>query len=346
MTDSFLIDLRLGAERVTLLAEPDPDRRQRALVHGAGFALSHLDLELPPALRAVVLEVARRFAEAPAGDPLGLLAALAPEVEPLASAVLRRRILDGQRAPAFPPALRRGRPTPGSLWPFDAESTALELGLRQVIYREGETDATYLESRGFAVKLTPGGVIAARDRAVLQEAALVLAASRTVRSDWAEHARRAGQLLGYPECCTQAFVACRRRDDVTLFAMCLPPPAAPASPLECLFLNTALAVISHLPCCPDCDATAAIGARVLAALEGQCPGFCALHSRLGHRLHALDRQGRAFAFEVDEGLVVKNALEVQAPALVERPDIRQLRVDRARGVLLGDGFESSLFARY
>jgi flavin-dependent dehydrogenase len=353
--DSLLLELSIGDERVLCLIEPDPERGKRALAHGAGHALSHLDLELATSVREPTLELARRFARTLAtDDPMSVLRD--------AGARLHRRLFAGQRAPCWPLALRSGRPRPRSLWPFDAESAGLELGLRVATFREGRTDEEalrdedWLRSRGFAVKRDGRNLVAAHDEKTLEGTLELLRAEPASSAEFVTRARELGTRFGYPACCVEAFVRIRRRDDVMLFADVL-PRAGDRVPLHSLFLNGALALVSHAPCAGTCSATLELGRRVEAELERESPGFSANWRTLGQRLHALDVRGHAFLFDVegDDVLRVISAVEMVAPSAgVIEPQLRQvsdlttLRIDRERALLVSDDreFRSSLFARH
>lgn len=353
--DSLVASLSVGDERVLLLVEPDLGREKRALAHGAGHALSHLDLELGASVRQPTLELGRRFARAGAtDDPLRVLGE--------AGASLQRRLFAGQRAPRWPLALRSGRPQPRSLWPFDAESAGLELGLRVATFREGQSeeeavrDEEWLRSHGYAVERDGRNLVAARDAETLRTTRELLQSEPQSSAEFVTRARELGTRFGYPECCVEAFVRIRRRDDVMLFADVLPRPGDRVPP-HSLFLNGALALVSHAPCSGTCRATLELAGRIEAELERESPGFSANWRKLGQRLHALDVHGHAFSFEVegDDVLRVISAVELVAPSAgVTEPQLRPvsdlstLRIDRERALLVADDreFRSSLFARH
>jgi hypothetical protein len=350
--DSLVVEVNVGPECVLLLLEPDPERNKRALVHGAGHALSHLDLELGPRSRPVVLELAKRFQNAPdSADPV---AALGQEVR------LRRRLFAGQRVPRWPLTFRSGTPRAGSLWPFDAESAGLELGLRRAIFREGlskaeaTADAGWLVSRGFLVERRGLELVAAREAADLKRASAVLATAPANNADFAVRARELGRLFGYPACCVESFVRIRRRDDLMLFADYLPRPGDRVPELS-LFLNGSLTLLSHAPCSPSCQPTLELAASVLQHLDDRTPGFAERWRALARRLHAIDERGRCFAFELEasDALAVRSALEIVAPGPgMSEPQLRPAALPRSlrlEEILVADDdptFRASLFARH
>jgi hypothetical protein len=279
-----------------------------------------------------------------------------------AGARLHRRFFAGQRAPRWPLSFRSGRPRSGSLWPFDAESAGLEQGLRVATFREGRSDdealrdEEWLRSRGFAVERDGRNLVAARDGETLRTTFELLRMQPSSSEEFVTRARELGLRFGYPACCVDAFVRIRRRDDVMLFADVLPKPDERV-PAHSLFVNGALALVSHAPCSGTCSATLALARRIEAELERESPGFSARWRGLGQRLHALDVDGHAFSFEVegDEVLNVISAVEQVAPSAgVTEPPLRPLshlptlRIDRERALLVSDDgqFRSSLFARH
>ena len=75
---------------------------------------------------------------------------------------------------------------------------------------------------------------------------------------------------------------------------------APASTPLNLWLNGALALISHAPCAPDCTATERLAGKILTALGRDHPGFEAIWLDHASRFHVLDVAGRSWALAVDE----------------------------------------------
>lgn len=358
--DSWVAEARIGSERVLLLLESDPDRVKKALAHGAGHALSHLDLELGPASRPVVLELGRRFARAEGSeDVLGALRKACPASGRIE---LWRRLFPGQRVPRWPLALRSGRPRPGSLWPFDAESAALDLGIRRAMFREARSadeaasDERWLKSQNFLVQRRGHDLVAARERAHLEHALTVISTEVVSNADFVTRARELGSLFGYPACCVDSFVRIRRRDDVMLFADVLPRHAEPVPPLS-LFVNGSLSLVSHAPCSAQCPSTLELARALLESLDASSAGFAQLWLALARRLHAIDDRGRCFAFELEAParLSVRSGVEIVAPSPnVTEPQLRpvamhSLSLDRDQGVLVSDEapeLRSSLFARH
>ncbi len=356
--DVLYLELLVSEERVLLLLEPDPDRSRKALTHGGGSALSHLDLELGPRARPVVLELARWFPTlAESDDPVE---AISNRLDPSARLELLRRVPAGQKVPSFPLSLRSGKPAHGTPWPFDAESAALALGTRRAAYREARTesealaDERWLTSRGYLVERDGREVFAARAKSDLSQV------KRAVKlGDFSERTEQLGALFGYPKCCIRAFARIRRRDDLTLFADLLPKHATPAPP-HSLFVSSALALVSHAPCRANCAPTLELGRTLLDALESGSPGFSRAWLAFARRLHAIDVEGRCVAFTIAETtgdrLTVRDAVEIVAPSPgTSAPHVRPfaapsiLRVDRTRALLVaddGESFRSALFARH
>jgi len=353
--DSYLFEVASGAARALLVIEPDPQGQRPALARSGTLSLSHLDVELAPALRSLVMELARRFERSAA--PLEVLEG--------SGCRFWRRVAAGQRAPSWPLSLRSGRASGAAPWPFDAERAALGLGLRQAMLREAwsdleaDEDARWLESEGLVVVRFGTSLVAAPDAEVASTIAEHARREATNVEEFQERARALGAAFGTPACCIEHFVRIRRRDDLTLFADAL-PPAGERAPALSLFLHGALGLISHVPCRPSCPATLELATKVLAALDRERPGFADQWRGFAARLHALGTDGSLLSFRVTDDadgvrLRARDAIEIVAPSpgtpqpLVRpRPELQTLVLDVSAGLLWDQEhrFRSTLFARH
>jgi len=159
----------------------------------------------------------------------------------------------------------------------------------------------------------PGGtqrVYASLDRSILEDAAAIHQDACRVHDGWADAARWMGDALGYPRCCVETFSRARKRDDVTMFLDLLPPLPHPPAPPYSLWLDGALALISHAPCSLECPATLDLATSVLAELDRQTPGFASRWRSLAARVHAMTAEGRVFAIAAEGDLTKTGALRV------------------------------------
>ncbi len=342
--ESLLLMLTRGSAQATLRLFRDPGRAQRAFAHGGGYGIEHfdrvLDVRLHAALEALVSALRTSSAEEPIFG-VRLMSALEQAARDRGASLRPRRLVrDGQQVPRWPAAMRTGPPPDDeSLWPYDAELAALELGLRRLIRREwgaGEEeararDARWLAAHGLCTAEHPRRegvvVLAAPSEAVLAEASEHERRVESTGEGWEASVRFMGDALGYPPCCVDVFTRAGRRTDGWLFAELLPDVRhAPLSPLS-LWLDGALALVSHAPCTPTCEATRAIAAHVLVRLEATRPGFRSRWLDLAARLHVLTPAGRMLAVRGEGSLVDGTLLVSDAVELVShgpRPDPRTL----------------------
>jgi hypothetical protein len=328
-SDTIYLELRVGDDAVTLRLEPDREAATSAWVRAGGWALSHLDHDPSPAIRARLSALGRAFAAC------GSVARAVEETFRGATLRTKRRVDVDQRAPRWPLRLRSGAPDAarlphGSIWPFDAETTAMRLGLRRLVLREwlhegdADADARWLEDDGLVVERVrdrpesgPVALFAAHDRAILVEAREAHRAACTPDARWADGVRWMGDALGYPPCCVDAFVRARSRDDVAMFADLLPPIDDPPSSPLVGWLVGATQVVSHAPCSSSCAPSRAIASRTLAEIDRRHEGFAAAWERIAKRVHAIDATGRCFAFDAEgslaEGARVTHAMELVPP---------------------------------
>jgi hypothetical protein len=329
------LELRVGGDAVVLRLEPERVAKG-ALARGAGFALSHLDLDPAPSIREGLSRLAHAFEERAKGASGDVAArdALGRAVsETLGGASLRtkRRVDVAQHVPRWPLRMRSGAPdlARGHMWPFDAETTAMRLGLRRLVLREwldeadADADARWLEENGLVVvrvrdrpESGPIAIFGAHEASIFARAREALAAACTPDAAWRDGARWMGDALGYPKCCVESFVRARMRDDLAMFADLLPPIDATTSPRVGWLLG-ATTLISHAPCAPTCEASYAIASRTLEEIDRRHAGFAVAWERLAKRVHAIDARGRCFAFDVDgsfmTGTGVTSAVELVPP---------------------------------
>jgi hypothetical protein len=316
---STVLELRLGDHVVTLLLSADPEGRAKAFARAAGLALVHVEPRVPASLAPALERLVRMLAEVPLQDLSSALPALAP-----ATLVARRALFSDQVLPHWPASQRSGPGVPGCLWPYDAELAAHRIGARALIRREwahGDPDMArdeaWLARHGLTCRsvAAPGGrvvVLAAIDLDVLREAERIEPELERPGPRWEAAASAMGRWLGYPECCVRRFASARSRSDAALFSQRLPPPVHGSLPPETCFLNGALAVVSHVPCAPECESTRRLGHDVCAELA-RAPGFASWHERAA-RVHAITRSGRVLALACEgslaTSLTVRDALEL------------------------------------
>lgn len=343
------VTLARGDERVELELAPDPEARRPALVHAGGHAVSHIG-PLPPGLRAAVLELTRGLVGLPCGSTAALVAALRARAHGF---VVEAR---PRLAPVvWPSWLRSGRPALRDrldLWPFDAELAALALGRRRLLKRECFSDDDEARDRAW---LASHGLTCARvgpiggdgRRTVLAAAAAIIVDEFAPVEAAAAHDRDAiaalGEALGYPPCCVEAWLARAGHDDATVVASV----AVDDEPIdaELVWLSQPLALISHVPCAPRCAATLELASATLAALDDDVPGFAAAWRPLAARVHAIDRDGTAWALagagDLATGLTIDDAIGFPAPrgpgpVAVARPDRSGARLTRADVIAAAD----------
>lgn len=234
---------------------------------------------------------------------------------------LERRALYGARLPHRDWKMD----APGvSLRPWDVELTALAARLREVVKLDRvrpdlvETLRGVAAQRGLQIEIVeppgrapdttdPVGLVtllvghdaSALSRARDVEAQLLLpgntASGRTA-------ALEMGALLGYPACCVDRFARIAEQNDTTLAWALLPGvPHPPASPLT-QWLQPGLALLSHAPCDLDCAASAALGARILEAVDARQPEFAARWRALAFRVQVVDHHSNRLALAVDGAL--------------------------------------------
>ncbi len=350
--DRWLLELALLRERLTFLVAPDIERNEKALVHTGPFALSHLERDVPASFRDALAEIALSLR---ASDPRSIEELCELIERSGVRASIRRRIPKGSRVPFWPVSIRSGSSSRSELWPFDAELAALRIGRRRLVRREGLDEAqmrherTYLEGHDLHVRWVGaphGTLLASPDPSVLAEAAEREAANVSAGAEWQQAARWNGDALGYPSCCVEAFVRIRRRDELMLFAERLPPivhePALPHSQ----WLDGALALVSHAPCDPSCDATLALAAEILAELERTREDFATRWLRLARRVHVIDLSGTCLALDVEgplDGGLVREAHAItldpvsSLPRVDRRPDLFGVRLSIDAHLLVGAG---------
>lgn len=330
MKSSVFATLRVGDAGVLIALVPDAERRERAMAHALGYAISHLTADPPEPIRRGLGALGRTLAalgDAETEERIALerIARACAAAIPGARLVARRRLPPDQRAPRWPSTLRIGAPSEEGehLWPYDAELAGLLIGRRELLLRESltpalaDSDARWLSAHGVAVRRVesevPGGtqrIFGSLDAALLDEAVDRHTAACREHDGWASAARWMGAKLGYPACCVEAFLHVRRRDDVTLFVERIPPlPHPPASPLS-VWLDGAVALVSHAPCSLGCAASRALAAAVLAELDRRSAGFAERWRSLAARIHAVTASGRTFAIAAEGDLVAGGAARV------------------------------------
>ena len=327
--------LRFGDRLIRLDRDPEGDRA--AMVRLFGYALSH-DGPSTPELRGL-----RTSLQAFETDELSSERALSTLVELGAEPV---------RSFAFEPSLpswteqhRIGFGEASELLPFDPEVVGLRLGTRRLAKRDrldADTQArveTWWQSEGLQTRRAGHCVFGATDAEVLGEAERW---QSRLEQDEAEASRALGEMLGYPSCCIDAYLALGGNDDVALASALLPAlPSAPASPLT-LWLHAPLALVSHAPCSLGCAATLELARRLLAGLEQRVPGFATRWMSYARRVHAFDELGHAWSIEMDT--TVESASVLEGPKLAEDTTLVGLPASIDAGGLIIEGRSFGLLA--
>jgi hypothetical protein len=325
-----------------------PDHGGPAWARVAGSALEHL--ERAPARRDWLRDAAARLEGGVVEE------ALAAAFEGCTVEALPT-LPDGVVPPRWRLRMRTGGP--GAPWPFDPELCALELGLRRALKREAfdedeaRADVAWLQAHGLAVRrvgeVDRDGrrtILAAHDRQDLEVLGRV---ELTARRGDAAAVEELGGWLGYPPCCVEAFAALGPRDDALSFALRLADPRDGPVPPELVFLSSALALVSHLPCEPRCPRTLEQARAVRGELARRAPSFDEAWHALAARVHVIDAEGRTLALQADStgrDLRVRDALElrVDAPHVVARPELAGRLLSWAGRQLVGPGPEGVLVA--
>ena len=185
--------------------------------------------------------------------------------------------------------------------PFDRELTQLAMGMRQVVKREFSSDATLDELRalGWALRIADGGYDVADDSADVhhdggRHFTVFFGAAAAVETacDLEEIERHGkggerldamaalGGLLGYPPCCTAAYLTQEEQSESASFARLF--EAGPHTGLphwnNLFVLNHAL--ISHFPCTLDCTASAELAGATWSQLASLDEARAAAVARL------------------------------------------------------------------
>lgn len=329
----------LLGESVVLRLEHDPTHARPALAYGGDWALSYADRELPKSLRDGVLNIGGDFGRtqpSTGAEAIGILQALVAERFAGARLELGAPV---RALPRWSGAIRSRAAGPGEHWPFDAELVGLRRGMRRLIKRDGlspsevPTTERWFEQHGLLTRAAPDSddrrvVFAAGDAALLAAAVEAeQAISRPHGPSAHEAAAWMGDALGYPPCCVARFVSMAARTDAALAEALLPPVSAPPASALTLWLHPPLSLHSHAPCSLACEATRTRGEAMLAALDGERPGFAAWWWARARRLHVVDTEGRAYALAgegaLSVGLVVEDAIESnpRGQILRHRPDL-------------------------
>jgi hypothetical protein len=184
------------------------------------------------------------------------------------------------------------RPAPLLDEHFDHELAQLDLGLRQVIKREfcRDEELTHMRARGWIVARIEGGYQIGANSADIQhdkgghhtvfigapEAVTAACALESVERTGRGQARHdamveIGTLLGYPTCCTRAYLTQAEQGESASFGRLFKVgPHREAQAGNNLFVLSH-ALISHFPCALDCQRSAALARATWSRLAEQSP---------------------------------------------------------------------------
>jgi hypothetical protein len=261
-----------------------------------------------------------------------------------------RSLLKGSTVafPKWPARLRCGVPLGDSVSPADPELYGLLVGQRRLIKREclDERDAgiaeAWLTGRGLSVRrieaAAPDGqtvILAALESDSLGQAeAVELAARRRERG--AEETL--GTMLGYPACCIARFCSLEVQDDDALLKALLDAETTPA-PAETVWLVGPLSLIAHAPCSLRCEASIAMGAALLAALDEAHPGFASRWRKLAARVHVMSADGALLSLQLGAGHIehaVRWRVSESARADIEAPELVGVRFEASDHAFMAD----------
>jgi len=183
----------------------------------------------------------------------------------------------------------------------DREQVQLRAGLRQLMKKErpsreeAERTAAVAREAGLAAEVFVEGprtiAFVARTPEVVAEAMALEPASVASFHDRRPLVLRMGALLGYPACCVEAFADSAEQSDRALVRRLAEAQGDQTFGPERNWVAAHLRAFSHFPCSPDCEATAELGRRTLAAIAVERPTYAA----------ALDRALRSAAVLAEDG---------------------------------------------
>lgn len=178
-----------------------------------------------------------------------------------------------------------------SLQPADKELAQLAVGLREVIKVEratpsaAEQAAQLFQARGLVTRIFvgpsgPGNsipralVFAGRSIAAVEEAGEIEAHLTGNFRERMPFVRKMGALLGYPDCCVEAFANMPEQDDATHIARLSRDDSGQLAPTQ-NWAAFPIRLFSHFPCAPSCAATARLGRATIDALAQESPRYAA-----------------------------------------------------------------------
>ncbi len=164
----------------------------------------------------------------------------------------------------------------------DIELYGLWRGFRDLAKKEGPDadrlarEADAIREAGFEVlrNARSGSLYVARNAEVAREALSL--EDRELAGGDPEARRRAihriGHLLGYPDCCAEAFAALPRQDDAFVMDRLLAPEPPASLPWLLDFLPPLVGPVIHYPCRLDCPECLQRATRLVDAWETDVPG--------------------------------------------------------------------------
>ena len=225
--------------------------------------------------------------------------------------------------------------------PFDHEMAQLEMGRRKVVKREFSSDATLdaLRALGWPLRVSEGSYAVAADSADVhhgegahytvflgQEVDITRAlAAETLEREARGEARREaiatlGDLLGYPACCTEAYLTQQDQGESASFRRVFEVGPLQGAPRWNNLFVLSHALISHFPCTLGCSATATLAQETWEVLADRDPERAeAVHRLLGSPITVWDRY-RFLIEHPEHGTLTPNQID-GTPLLLAHPPL-------------------------
>ncbi len=171
-----------------------------------------------------------------------------------------------------------------------------------------------------------------------------------------EHTRRMGRLLGYPDCCVEAFLELENRDDGVLARRLFYDSASVPDPRLFRLPRGSASLLLHTPCRLDCEASNRIARAVMDAARNIAPEYARLVDDLARlpvlffsenrylRLSGAERTPEGLRFGgLRYGPGERDRLDADFPARFERGGLLKHSIEET-AVVFDDGGRDFLAA--